>query len=136
MRLSVIFIRGIVPAMLISLLSSPPNVLSQTATEDHIVNSQSLQQQLENSSATRQQNVDTVTNFLSSPMAERAMKDAHVDPVQVRTAIPTLSDQELKDLAARASDAQEKFAAGGLGTTALLLIILGVVVIIIIAAIH
>jgi hypothetical protein len=134
--LSTILIRGVVPGVLVSLLACPPSLFSQAAAEDHLVSPQALQQQVEIASATRQQNIATVTGFLSSPAAERAMRDAHMDPVQVRTAIPTISNQELQNLAARASVTQQKFAAGMISNDMLLLVILLVAVIIIVAAVH
>ncbi|HTW48118.1 MAG TPA: PA2779 family protein [Acidobacteriaceae bacterium] len=104
--------------------------------QDHLVSPDALQQQVRTSSATRQQNIDTVTNFLSTPIAERAMKSHHYDPVKVRSAIPTLSNAELANLASRANDAQQKFAAGFLGSGVLVLLILIIVVIIVVAAVH
>jgi hypothetical protein len=65
-----------------------------------------------------------------------AIRSAHLDPVQVTTAVATLSDAELVQLAARADKAQRDFAAGALGKEALLLLAVAVavaVVIIIIA---
>jgi hypothetical protein len=135
-ELSTILIRGVVPGLLAPLLAFPPGLFSQATIEDHIVSPQALQQQVANSSATRAQNIATVTEFLSTPMAERAMRDAHISAVQVRTAIPVLSDEELKNLAARSADAQQKFAAGFISSTVLLLIILGIVIIIVVAAVH
>jgi hypothetical protein len=64
------------------------------------------------------------------------MRDSKIDPVQIRTAIPTLSDQELKDLASRTADAQKKITGGGLTSLALTLIELGVVIIILVAIFH
>jgi hypothetical protein len=104
--------------------------------QDHLVTPDALQQQVQANAATRQQNIDTVTNFLSTPIAERAMKSNHYDPVKVRSAIPTLSDQELADLASRAQDAQQKFAGGFLGVGVLTLLIIIIVVIIVVAVVH
>lgn len=104
--------------------------------QDHLVSPDALQQKVQANAATRQQNIDTVTNFLSSPIAERAMKSHHYDPVKVRSAIPTLSDEELANLASRASDAQQKFAGGILGVGVLTLLILIIVVIIVVAVVH
>jgi hypothetical protein len=117
-------------------MAFPPSVFAQQAAEDHIVPSQALVQAVVNSSATRQQNIATVMEFLSTPTAERALKDAHMSPVQVRTAVPTLSDQELQNLATRASTAQQKFSAGMMSSELLIIVILLVAVIIIVAAIH
>jgi small-conductance mechanosensitive channel len=54
----------------------------------------------------------------------------------VQTAIPTLSDSELANLSTRATDAQQKFSAGVLGTSMLTLIIVLIAIIIIVAIIH
>jgi hypothetical protein len=104
--------------------------------QDHLVSPDALQQQVQANAATRQQNINTVTNFLSTPIAERAMKSHHYDPVKVRSAIPTLSDEELANLASRASDAQQKFSAGVLGVGLLTLLIIIIVVIIVVAIVH
>jgi hypothetical protein len=147
--LSSIAIRGIVPAILVPLLAYPSGLVAQTHVAqtrdtaartpddgDHIVTTQALDNQVQLSASERAQDVATVTAFLSTPIAERTMHDARVDAVQVRTAIPTLSDRELKDLATRSADAQQKFAAGGLTSLALTLIILGVIIIIVVAIVH
>lgn len=129
-------LRGVFPAALALLLINPTAGMAQSSTQDHLVPPQVLQQQVQNASETRQQNIKTVTDFLSTPIADRAMRDAHYDPVQVRTAIPTLSDQELANLASRSADAQQKFAAGYIGQGLLTLIIVCVVIIIIVAIVH
>lgn len=134
-RIPTLFAQAAVPAVLIVLLSYPAGLLAQSP-EEHIVSSQTLQHNLETSSAARQANVQTLTKFMSSPTAEKAMRDAKIDPVQVQKAIPTLSDRELADLSARATDAQQKFSAGVLSTNMLTLIIVLVAVIIIVAIIH
>jgi CHASE3 domain sensor protein len=134
--LSMIFVRGVVPAVLVPLLACPSGLLAQAAADDHLVSSEALQHQVQLSSAERAQQIANVTTFLSTPIAERAMRDSKIDPIQIRTAIPTLSDQELKDLASRAADAQKKIAGGGLTSLALTLIVLGVVIIILVAIFH
>lgn len=133
--------RAILPAALILGLSMPSSSFAQAAAtpandQDHIVTSQALQQQVQSSSEDRQKNVETVTQFLSTPQADRAMKDAKVNAEQVRAAIPTLSDQELANLSARASSAQQEFAAGHIGPSLLTIIILAIVVIIIVAIVR
>jgi hypothetical protein len=134
-RIPTLIAQAAVPAVLIVLLSYPAGLLAQSPDE-HVVSSQTLQQNLETSSATRQANVQTLTKFMSTPTAEKAMRDAKIDPVQVQKAIPTLSDHELADLSARASDTQQKFSAGVLGTSMLTLIIVLIAIIIIVAIIH
>jgi hypothetical protein len=133
---SLLPIRGLLLGALVVLLAWPSDIFSQALAEDHLVSSQALQQQIVSSSSARQKNISTVRDFLSSPAADRAMRDAKIDPVQVRTAIPTLSDEELANLAARSTDAQQKFSAGLISSTMLLLLIVIIAVIIIVAAVH
>jgi len=61
-----------------------------------------------------------------------------MDPAQVKTAVSTLNDQELEQLASKADKAQADFAAGKLSDRDLLLIILGIaaLVVIIVAVDH
>jgi hypothetical protein len=55
-----------------------------------------------------------------------------MDPQQVKTAVSTLNDQELAQLAARADKAQADFSAGNLSERDLILIILGIAVLVLI----
>ena len=129
-------VRGILPAALMVLLSCPPDVLGQTAHQDHLVSPNRLQQQLADSAAARRKNIETITNFLSTPAAEQAMQDSHFDSVQVRRAIPSLSDQELTTLAVRSADAQQKFAAGRLTRPELAIVVIALVVLIVVIIVH
>ena len=135
-RISTLLLQAVVPAVLIVLVSYPAGLLAQTTSNEHIVTSKALQQNLESSSAARQKDVETLSRFMSTPTAEKAMRDAKIDPVQVQKAIPTLSDSELANLSARATDTQQKFSAGVLGSSTLTLIIVLIAVIIIVAIIH
>lgn len=128
---------GILPGVLVSALAFPQDIFSQAARQEatqqeHIVNSQAMQQQLESSAAARQRNIETLNAFLSSPTTQRAMQETHITPTQVKTAIPTLSDEELANLAARAADAQMKFAAGAFGNRELLIIAVAILVLILV----
>jgi hypothetical protein len=135
-RISTLLLQAVVPAVLIVLVSYPAGMLAEAAPNDHIVSPKALQQQVESSSAARQKNVETLSKFMSTPTAEKAMRDAKIDPVQVQKAIPTLSDSELASLSSRAADAQQKFSAGVLGNSMLTLIIVLIAIIIIVAIIH
>jgi hypothetical protein len=147
-RFSASVLSGFIPrclaaVALLSLLASSfalraqEPVQNQNTNQDtHLVTPLELQQQVQASTAKRQEQIQNLTQFLSTPTAQKAMKDAKVDPVQVKTAIPSLTDAELADLSARADHAQHDFAAGFLGTTALLLIILIIVVIILVSVYH
>jgi len=104
--------------------------------QDHLVSPAQLQQQMDAASATRQNNINTLTNFLSTPGAVRAMRSRGIDPAQVKNAIPNLSSAELASLSARATKAQQDFAAGNLSNNDLLIIILVLVVVILLAVIR
>ena len=131
-----LMLRAIVPSALMILMSVPADAFAVMPAQDHLVSSQAMQKQMTDSAAARQKNIETVTNFLSSSVADRAMRDAHYNPEQVKNTIPSLSDQELATLAARSSDAQQKFAAGALSKPALALIVIALVVLIVVILVH
>lgn len=142
-----LLLRGLAPAALLLAFAAPRAIVAQAADQpanqaatasdqDHVVSSQALDQQLTDSSATRQKNIDTLRHLLDRPEAQKAMHDAKVDPVQVRNAIPNLSDQDLAKLSARATHAQQDFAAGHIGPGLFTIIILAIIAIIIIIVIH
>jgi len=113
------------------LLQSP----SLRAAESHVVSPTELQQATLSVAHTRQQNITRVEKFFSSQRAEKALKSAHLDPVQIKKAVPTLSNQELARLASRADKAQKNFAAGSLTNQQItyILIALGTAVVVLIA---
>ena len=93
-----------------------------------------LKNELLTATRRRAQNQLSVRQFLTSADAQKAIRSVHLDPVQVTTAVATLSDTELAQLAARADRAERDFAAGALGKEALLIIVVAVAVVIIIVA--
>lgn len=131
-----LFFRCLSLAALLSLFTVVPGFSPAAHAQDHLVSPQALQQQAQAATSARQQNIETLTKFLSTPLAEQAMSKAKVDPVQVRNAIPTLSNQDLASLASRATKAQQDFAAGFLSTGMLLVVIIAIVVVIVVIAIH
>jgi len=130
--LSNLLTQGAMPGLLVCALAFPVDIFAQPAQQDHIVAPQTLQQELEASSEVRQHNIETVQNFLSSPIGQRAMQETHTTPTQVKTAIPTLTDEELASLATRVSDAQMKFSAGAFGNRELLIIAVAILVLILV----
>lgn len=105
------------------------------AAQNHIVPPAELQQATASAARVRQQNIDKVEKFFSSEQAEKALKSARLDAVQVKKAVPTLSNQELARLASRADKAQKDFAAGALTNQQItyILIAIGAAVIVLIA---
>jgi len=117
-----------VALVLATLFFIPSDLLAQS----HVVSPADLQKQVVSASQTRENNLQTVQKFLSTPTAEKAMKGAKMDPQQVKTAVSTLSDRELAQLSAKADKAQADFAAGNLNDRDLILIILGIAILVLI----
>jgi hypothetical protein len=125
--------RVLFTCLLIAFFAVPSQLLAQS----HVVNPADLQKEMVSATQARQQNLETVQNFLSTPVAEKALKSAKMDPKKVKTAVSTLSDEELAQLSARAGKAQADFAAGTLSDRDLILIILAIaVLVLIIVAVH
>lgn len=144
-RFSSLLTRAFAAAALVTLLASSsaaraqaknPATAQNVDSGSHLVSPAQLDHQVQTATEQRQEHIEGLTRFLSTPQAEKAMRDAKIDPVQVKTAIPTLSNAELANLSARADRAQHDFAAGGLSTLALALIIVAIVLIILLAAFH
>lgn len=120
----------------LTLLASSAALPLNAEANDHIVSNHALQQQVQAESTARQQQIQTVTNFFSTPLAERAMKMEHTDPTQVKKAIPTLSDSELANLSSRANQAEQQFSAGTLTTNQMLLLIIVLLIVVLLVAVH
>jgi hypothetical protein len=122
------FVRVLTSCVLVTIFAVPPTVLAQT----HVVSPSDLQKEMVATTRARQRNLETVRQFLSSPTAEKALKSARMDPVQVKIAVSTLSDQELAQLASRAEKTQFDFAAGRLSDRDLLIVLLGIAALVLI----
>jgi len=121
-------LRVITACVLATIFAVPQNLMAQT----HVVSPRELQRQAVAASQARQQNLEIVTRFLSSPTGARAIAIAHADAQQVKTAVSNLSDQELALLAARAQKAQADFAAGKMSDHDLLIILIAIVALVLI----
>ena len=120
--------RMVTACILVTIFAVPPSLLAQT----HVVSSSELQKAALAATQTRQQNLQKVNQFFSSEKAQKALKSAHMDPEQVKTAVSTLSDAELARLASRAQKAQTDFAAGTLSDRDLIIIIVAIAALILI----
>jgi hypothetical protein len=114
--------------LLVTLFTIPSNLLAQT----HVVSLAELQKQTRATSQARQANIETVQQFLSSATAQRALNSAHMDANKVKSAVASLSDEELVQLAAKTNKAQADFAAGTLSDRDLLIILVAVAALILI----
>ena len=120
--------RTLIAFLLIALFAIPMQMMAQS----HVVTPADLQKEMVSAAQSRQQNMATVQNFLSTPVAVKAMKSAKMDPQQVTTAVSTLNDEELAQLSARSAKAQADFAAGTLSDRDLILIILAIAALVLI----
>jgi hypothetical protein len=118
--------------VLIALFAVPQSLQAQT---QHVVTPADLHKELVNATQLRKKNVEKVTQLFSSDEAVKALKSAQIDPAQVKAAVSTLSDSELAQLASRADQIQNDFAAGQFSQRELLiiLVIIAVVILIIVA---
>jgi hypothetical protein len=122
------FVRVVNAGVLVTILAGHPTLPAQT----HVVSAAELQKEALAATRTREYNAETVTAFLTSPKAEKALQSAHMRPAQVTKAVAALSDQELAQLASRAEKAQADFAAGRLTDRDLLIILLGIAALVLI----
>jgi hypothetical protein len=122
--------RVAVAFILAAIFALPQNLVAEAAT--HVVSPAELQQAAVRASTARQQNLDQVLRFFSAENAEKALKSAHMNPEQVKSAVSTLDDAELAQLASRAQKAQADFAAGTLSDRDLIIIIVAIAALILI----
>ncbi len=116
------FVRAAVACCLVITFSVP-----RSWAAEQLVSPAELQQATLALTQARQHNIETIQQFLSSDQAEKALKTAHINLQQVKEAIPSLSDQELAQLASRASKAQADFAAGRMSDRDLIIILICIV---------
>jgi hypothetical protein len=107
-------------------------VSTTVSAQTHIVSPADLQKALVAQSQARQHSMESISNFLSLPQAQKVLGTAGIDASQLKTAISTLDDEELAQLAARSEKAQVDFAAGRLADRDLLLILIGIAALILI----
>jgi hypothetical protein len=122
------FVRVATASTLAVVFIIPQDSLAQS----HVVSLAELQSATVAATQARARNIETLRAFVSSPAAEKALKSAHIDSQRVKTAVAQLNDQELAQLAARASKTQADFAAGNLSDRDLIIIILAVVALVLI----
>lgn len=122
--------RMVVALFLATIFAVPQGLMAQATA--HVVSPADLRKAAVVATQARQHNVKTVQDFLSSPRAQKVLKNANVDLEQVKNSISKLSDSELANLASRSQKAQTDFAAGDLSDRDLIFIILGIAVLVLI----
>lgn len=123
--------RALMLSAMCLLLFAPP----LAAAQDHVVSTADLRSATVAQAQARKDNLSKVEKFFSSPRVRKAAESAHLDPVRIQKAIPTLSDAELARLASRTDKVQQDFAAGALTNQQItyILIALATAVVVIIA---
>ncbi|HWY05966.1 MAG TPA: hypothetical protein VNY24_03850 [Candidatus Acidoferrales bacterium] len=120
---------GPVLVLLLGLILASPGA---AFAQDHVVSPGEIQKDAAGASAARQQHVQQLDGFLSSKEAQQALKSAHMDGQEVKTAVQQLDDEDLARLSARAEKAQREFAAGNISDRDLLIILVAVAALILI----
>lgn len=121
-------VRTLMASVLVLLFTFPSNLAAQA----HVVSPADLQKDTIAATQARQRNLQAVTQFFSSEKAQKALRSAHMDPAQVKTAVSSLSDQELAQLASRSTKAQADFAAGRIEDHDLLVILVAIAALVLI----
>lgn len=121
------FVRCLAACALIALV-----IPQAVAAETHVVTPTDLQKQMVAAAQSRQSRIEQVTQFLSTDKAQKAITSAGFDPKQVKTAVASLSDDDLAQVSARVNKAQADFAAGNITDHDLVIILLAVVVLVLI----
>ncbi len=122
--------RVVLACVLVALFAVPQSLLAQATA--HVVSPADLQNEMLASSQARQQHLQQLSQFLSSDIAKKTLRSAHLSGAKVQKAVANLSDAELANLASRAEKAQADFAAGTLSDRDLIIIILGIVALVLI----
>jgi len=106
--------------------------VSSMVAQAHVVSPAELQKATVAATQARQRNIETIQQFLSSEASRKALNASHMDAEKVTQAVSQLNDQELAQLAARASKAQADFAAGTLSDRDLIIILVAIAALILI----
>jgi len=121
-------VRAWVACFLVVIFAVPRSL----AVQVHVVSPEELNRATIAATRARQQNIQTIQGFLTSDRAQKALKTAHMNPQQIKEAVPGLSDQELAQLASRTSKAQADLVAGRISDRDLILILVGIAALILI----
>jgi hypothetical protein len=86
------------------------------AQENHVVSVDEMNRDSAAVAQTRQANEAAVRQIFSSELAQKALKDAHIDYAKVDKAVAQISDEDLAKLAERSRHVQSDFSAGRAGS--------------------
>ena len=123
MQFQIRFISTCLAVLLVSMIL-PATLAAQT----HVVKSGDLQQALLDASQQREENISKVEGFLSTDIAQQALKSFGLEPGKIKQGIPVLDDEELTQLASRTDEIMADFAAGEVSDRLMLYILIIVAV--------
>ena len=126
-------------SFMLFILTLQSGLFGQSArADDHLVTSADLHKMLLNSANSRQDDIGKIQKFFSSDSTHRVLGENQHVLVKVEKALPYLSDEELKRLAAQTQKIEQDVAAGSLTNQQLTYIIIAlataVIMLIIVAA--
>ncbi|HET9318066.1 MAG TPA: hypothetical protein VFQ51_20905, partial [Vicinamibacteria bacterium] len=87
-------------------------VAGQALAEDHLVSREAARERVLDVATQRARSLATIDAVLATPAAAQAAQGLGADTGRLRAALPTLSDAEIADLAARADALQSNPVAG------------------------
>ncbi len=123
--------RVVTASALVALFTAPSAVMAETAA-DHFVSPAELQKAAVGASEQRTQNIEALRAMFGTEQARQALENARMNPAQVSKAVASLSDEELAQLAKRATKGQADFAAGNMSDHDLLLILIAIAALVLI----
>ncbi len=120
----------IMTAYVLAICAVPQSVFAQAA--EHVVTPSEMIKVAVDASKARQQNLNTVREFVSSEKARNALQSSGMRPEQVKDAVASLSDVEIAQLAAKVQTTQADFAAGKMSDHDLIVILIAIAALILI----
>lgn len=105
---------------------------STLSAQVHLVSPEEMHAAMMAATEARQKNREKLVAFLSTAKAEQALRTARLDMKLVKSAVSSLSDEELARLSSRAEKTQADFAAGRLSDRDLLWVLVGIAALILI----
>ena len=111
-RTRVIRILALVVAAAASAFAGEGLAAARGGDREHVVSRSAIEGRLEESAAERARNVAAVESLLASPIVRQTADALGVDVGRARKALPALTDDELRDLAARSAALETDPAAG------------------------
>jgi hypothetical protein len=120
----------VVTSYVLAVFAVPQSVLAQAA--EHVVTPAEMHKVTVDASQARQENLNTVKEFVSSEKARQALRSSGMRPEQIKNAVASLSDAELAQLAAKVQTTQADFAAGKMSDHDLIIILIAIAALILI----